>query len=59
MYPAVRKQVQEITHRSDLYDRLKNYDVKVRRDNVIMSAVNLTNKPTKRVGTLSLSSRWR
>jgi hypothetical protein len=41
MYPAVKKQVQEITHRSDLYDRLKNYDVKVRRENVIMSAVNL------------------
>tara|TARA_R110000782_G_scaffold253200_1_gene341240 strand:+ start:268 stop:777 length:510 start_codon:yes stop_codon:yes gene_type:complete len=41
MYPAVKKQVQEISHRSDLYDRLKNHDVKVRRENVIMSAVNL------------------
>jgi hypothetical protein len=47
MYPAVRKQVQEITFRSDLYDRLKTHDVKVRRENVIMSAVNLLSNQLK------------
>lgn len=41
MYPSVQKQVQEITYRLDLYDRLNPYDVKVRRENLIMSAVNL------------------
>jgi len=41
MYPSVQKQVQEITYRSDLYDRLRTHDVKVRRENLIMSAVNL------------------
>ena len=40
-YPSVQKQVQEITYRLDLYDRLNPYDVKVRRENLIMSAVNL------------------
>ena len=41
MYPSVQKQVQEITYRLDLYDRLNPYDVRVRRENLIMSAVNL------------------
>ena len=41
MYPAVKKQVQEITLRSDLNDRLRTHDVKVKRENLIMSAVNL------------------
>lgn len=41
MYPSVQKQVQEITFRSDLYDRLRTHDVKVKRENLIMSAVNL------------------
>ena len=47
MYPAVKKQVQEITYRSDLYDRLKTHDVKVRRENIIMSAVNLLSNQLK------------